>query len=44
MKKVGIVVAALLCVALVCSGFYLAKNHAETHSGENVQLTKVQKK
>ncbi|MCI7106840.1 MAG: hypothetical protein PUA77_05405 [Lachnospiraceae bacterium] len=43
MKKVGIVVAALLCVALVCSGFYLAKNHAETHSGENVQLTKVQK-
>jgi hypothetical protein len=41
MKKAGIVIIAIVCVALLCGGFYYAKNH--TSSGEDVQLTKVQK-
>lgn len=43
MKKAGIIVAALLCACLVSGGFYLVKNRAQDHSGEDVQLTKVQK-
>lgn len=43
MKKVGVVIAALVCVVLVCGGFWLIKNHADANSGDDVQLTKVQK-
>jgi hypothetical protein len=41
MKKVGIILAAVVCIALLCGGFYYARNHAS--SGENVELTTVQK-
>lgn len=43
MKKAGIIVAALFCACLLCGGFYLVKNRAQAHSGEDEQLTKVQK-
>ena len=42
MKKVGIVVAALLCVALVCGGFYYLKNRPSGIDKEE-NLTEVQK-
>jgi hypothetical protein len=41
MKRIGIVIAALLCIALLCGGFYYAKNRAS--SSDDVELTKVQK-
>lgn len=42
MKKAFIIVAALLCVALVCGGFYYVKNRpGAIDKGEN--LTEVQK-
>lgn len=41
MKKAGIVVVALLCVALICGGFFLLKNRASETKEED--LTKVQK-
>lgn len=43
MKKVGIVIAALLCVALLCGGFFLLKDRSSERSEDDVQLTKVQK-
>ena len=42
MKKAGIVVAALLCVALVCGGFYYLKNRPSGIDKEE-NLTEVQK-
>jgi hypothetical protein len=41
MKKVGIVIVALLCIAAICGGFYYASNHPS--SSDEVELTKVQK-
>jgi hypothetical protein len=41
MKKVGIVIVALLCIAGICGGFYYAKMHPS--SSDDVELTKVQK-
>lgn len=43
MKKAGIIIAALLCACLVCGGFYLVKDRSQSHSGEDMKLTKVQK-
>ncbi len=43
MKKAGIIIAALLCASLVWGGFYLVKHRADTHSGEDKQLTAVEK-
>lgn len=43
MKKIGIVIAAVLCVGLLCGGFYYVKNHAGFGSAEDVELTEVQK-
>lgn len=42
MKKAGIVIAVVLCVALVCGGFYYVKNHLGNGRGED-ELTEVQK-
>ena len=42
MKKTSIVIVALLCVALVCGGFYLLKNRANSSPEEGV-LTQVEK-
>jgi hypothetical protein len=41
MKKAGIIIAAILCIGLLCGGFYYIKNRPS--SGEDVELTKVQK-
>jgi hypothetical protein len=41
MKKAGIIIAAILCIGLLCGGFYYVKNRPS--SNENVELTKVQK-
>ena len=43
MKKAGIVIAALLCVALLCGGFYFAKKNVDSKAERNEELTKVQK-
>lgn len=40
-KKVGITIVAVLCIALICVGFYFLKK--EGSSSDNEQLTKVQK-
>lgn len=43
MKKVGIVIVALLCVALVCGGFYYVKSRSDALQNGEEELTKVQK-
>lgn len=43
MKKVGIGIAVVLCVVLLCGVFYFVKNHAGSDSTDNVELTEVQK-
>lgn len=42
MKKARIVIAALVCVILVCGGFYFVKNRANS-SPEEGDLTQIQK-
>jgi hypothetical protein len=41
MKKVGVVIVALLCIAGICAGFYFASQ--KSASSDEVDLTKVQK-
>lgn len=41
MKKIGIGIAALLCAALVCGGFWILKQR--TDNRENKELTEVEK-
>lgn len=40
-KKIGIIITAIVCIALICVGFYFLKKGST--SSENGQLTKVQK-
>ena len=40
-KKVGITIVAILCIALICVGYYFLKK--EGAASENEALTKVQK-
>lgn len=42
MKKAGIIIALILCVALICGGFYLVKNGLGKSGGED-ELSEVQK-
>lgn len=42
MKKAGIIIALILCVALICGGFYLVKNGLGKSRGED-DLSEVQK-
>lgn len=42
MKKAGIVIAVVLCVAFVCGGFYYVKNYLGKNRGGD-ELTEVQK-
>ncbi len=41
MKKVGIIAAAVICVALVCAGFYFVRNRGD--NSDEKELTDVQK-
>ncbi len=43
MKKTGIVIIALVLIASLCGGFYYVKIRSDANSGENGNLTKVQK-
>lgn len=43
MKKAGIVIIALITVVALCFGFYFVKKYVDANSGENGNLTKVQK-
>ena len=43
MKKAGVIILALLCVALLCGGFYLVKERSERSRNPEVELTTVQK-
>lgn len=43
MKKAGIVIIALITVVALCFGFYFVKKYVDSNSGENGNLTKVQK-
>ena len=43
MKKAGVVIAALICIALVCGGYYIVKARSETAQNPEVELTEVQK-
>lgn len=43
MKKAGVVIVALVCVVLLCGGFWLIKNHADSNSGDDVKLSQIQK-
>ena len=43
MKKVGIIITALVLVIALCGGFYFVKVRSDAKSGENGELTKVQK-
>ena len=40
-KKIGIIIVAILCIVLICVGFYFLKK--EGISSGNEQLTKVEK-
>ena len=42
MKKTGIVVAAILCIGVICGGFYYMARH-NSPSTEQTKLTEVQK-
>lgn len=42
MKKAGVIIALIVCVALICGGFYLVKNGLSGSGGEE-NLTEVQK-
>lgn len=43
MKKVGIVIAACLCVALICVGFFFVKRNSDASQNKDVALTEAQK-
>lgn len=44
MKRIiTIVIAVVVCVGVVCGGFYYVKHKADTSGEDNVELTKVQK-
>ena len=43
MKKVGVIVAALLCVALICVGFFFVKRNSDSSQNHDGELTEVQK-
>lgn len=43
MKKAGIIITALVLVIALCGGFYFVKVRSDAKSGENGELTKVQK-
>ncbi len=43
MKKAGTVIVALLCITLVCAGFYCLKRWSENSQNGEIELTEVQK-
>lgn len=43
MKKVGVVIAALLCILLVCGTFFFVKQKASQAQNQQTELTEVQK-
>lgn len=43
MKKAGVVIAALICIALVFGGYYIVKARSDTAQNPEVELTEVQK-
>ena len=43
MKKVGKVIAALLCVALVCGAFYYVKQRSDAAQNAEIELREVEK-
>lgn len=43
MKKIGAVIAAIVCVALVCGGFYMMKSRGGSSVENSTSLTEVQK-
>lgn len=43
MKKAGVIIAALLCIALVCGGFFLVKVRSDRAQANDRELTEVEK-
>lgn len=43
MKKAGIVVCAILCVAIICGGFFLVKHRTNEQLNQESELTEVEK-
>ncbi len=43
MKKIGIVILAVLCVGMICLGFFFVKRNADSNQNKDVELTEVEK-
>ena len=43
MKKAGVIIAALLCIGVICGAFFFAKQKTESSHNRDVELTEVQK-
>lgn len=43
MKKIGALIIAVICIALVCGGFYYVSSKSKTSVETNTELTEVQK-
>ena len=43
MKKIGVVILAVLCVGMTCLGFFFVKRNADSNQNKDVELTEVEK-
>lgn len=43
MKKTGVIIAAILCIGLVCGTFFFVKQYTDSAQNQDVELTEVQK-
>ncbi len=43
MKKAGVIIAALLCISLLCGTFFFVKQYTDSAQNKDVELTETQK-